>query len=169
MLMMLGAHADDAADGELGDDDRTQLDVARAAQAHPHRARPPGAQGVPPHGGWLRPGFVRATGQARGFFKLPYEYFTQRWHLQLNLAGKATLLICLAQAPTFTLPTEHAARWYGVSADTLQRGLDELRELGLLKVWSRAKKAPVHATASRSKTTTRYRVRSAARPSRSPR
>jgi hypothetical protein len=86
--------------------------------------------------------FERATGQARGFFKLPYEYFTQRRHLQLNLAGKATLLICLAQAPTFTLPTEHAAGWYGVSADTLQRGLDELGDLGLLKVWSRAKKAP---------------------------
>jgi hypothetical protein len=29
-----------------------------------------------------------------------------------------------------------------MSADTLQRGLGELRELNLLKVWSRAKKAP---------------------------
>jgi hypothetical protein len=86
--------------------------------------------------------FKRPTGQQRGFFKLPYAYFTQRWHKELKLAGKATLLICLAQAPTFTLPTEHAARWYGLSADTLQRGLDELRELELLKVWSRAKKAP---------------------------
>lgn len=86
--------------------------------------------------------FKRATGQGRGFFKLPYAYFTQRWHRELKLAGKATLLICLAQAPTFTLPTEHAAGWYGVSADTLQRGLDELRSLELLKVWSRAKKAP---------------------------
>jgi hypothetical protein len=86
--------------------------------------------------------FERATGQGRGFFKLPYEYFTQRLHRDLKLAGKATLLICLAQAPTFTLPTEHAAGWYGVSADTLQRGLDEIRELELLKVWTRAKKAP---------------------------
>lgn len=86
--------------------------------------------------------FMRATGQGRGFFKLPYEYFHQRWHCELKLAGKATLLICLAQAPAFTLPTEHASGWYGVSADTLQRGLDELRQLGLLKVWSRAKKAP---------------------------
>lgn len=86
--------------------------------------------------------FERATGQGRGFFKLPYAYFIQRWHRELRLAGKATLLICLAQAPTFTLPTEHAATWYGVSADTLQRGLDELRDLGLLKVWNRAKKAP---------------------------
>lgn len=86
--------------------------------------------------------FKRSTGQQRGFFKLPYAYFTQRWHKELKLAGKATLLICMAQAPTFTLPTEHAAGWYGISADTLQRGLDELRELELLKVWTRAKKAP---------------------------
>lgn len=86
--------------------------------------------------------FKRSTGQQRGFFKLPYAYFTQRWHKELKLAGKATLLICLAQAPTFTLPTEHAAGWYGISADTLQRGLDDLRELELLKVWTRAKKAP---------------------------
>ena len=34
------------------------------------------------------------------------------------------------------------SRRYGISADTLQRGLDELRELELLKVWTRAKKAP---------------------------
>lgn len=86
--------------------------------------------------------FERATGHGRGFFKLPYEYFTKRWHRKVRLAGKATLLICLAQAPTFRLPTEHAAGWHGISADTLQRGLDELRELGLLKVWTRAKKAP---------------------------
>lgn len=86
--------------------------------------------------------FERATGRERGFFKLPYAYFTERVHKQLRLAGKTTLLICLAQAPTFTLPTERAAGWYGISADTLQRGLDELRELGLVKVWTRAKKAP---------------------------
>lgn len=86
--------------------------------------------------------FRRATGAGGGFFKLPYNYFLQAWNRELKLAGKATLLICLAQAPTFTLPTEHASGWYGVSADTLQRGLDELRQLGLLKTWQRAKKAP---------------------------
>jgi hypothetical protein len=86
--------------------------------------------------------FERAGGQERGFFKLPYAYFTDRIHRELKLAGKATLLLCLAQSPTFTLPTERAAQWYGISADTLQRGIDELRELELVKVWSRAKKAP---------------------------
>src|ERR1039458_2650634 len=86
--------------------------------------------------------FERATGKDRGFFKLPYAYFSERIHQDLKLAGKATLLICLAQKPTFTLPTERASAWYGVSPDTLQRGLDELRERELVKVWTRTKKAP---------------------------
>jgi DNA-binding PadR family transcriptional regulator len=86
--------------------------------------------------------FERATGKDRGFFKLPYAYFTERIHQDLNLAGKATLLICLAQKPAFTLPTERASTWYGVSPDTLQRGLDQLREQELIKVWTRTKKAP---------------------------
>ena len=86
--------------------------------------------------------FTRATGKDRGFFKLPYAYFVDRVHRDLKLAAKATLLICLAQQPTFTLPTERAAEWYGVSSDTLLRGLDELRERELIKVWSRTMKAP---------------------------
>lgn len=86
--------------------------------------------------------FERAGGKERGFFKLPYAYFTQRIHKQLKLPGKATLLICLAQNVTFTLPTERAAEWYGISADTLERGLQELRALDLIKSWSRTKKAP---------------------------
>jgi hypothetical protein len=86
--------------------------------------------------------FERASGQDRGFFKLPYAYFTDRIHKELKLPGKATLLICLAQNVTFTLPTERAADWYGISADTLERGLQELRRLDLIKSWSRTKKAP---------------------------
>ena len=84
----------------------------------------------------------RAGGQERGFFKLPYAYFTARLHRELRLAGKATLLICLAQGPTFTLPTERAAGWYGISADTLERGIDELKRAEILKAWPRRKKAP---------------------------
>jgi hypothetical protein len=84
----------------------------------------------------------REEGSEHGYFNLPFEYFRQRWDSELSLPGKATLLICLAQAPTFDLPTERAAGWYGISADTLQRGLDELRSLGLLQSWGRTKKAP---------------------------
>ncbi len=86
--------------------------------------------------------YARSSGEGRGFFKLPYEYFTQGWHRKLTLAAKVALLVSLAQAPTFTLPKEHASRWYGISADTLQRGIDELQSEDLLKAWMRSKKAP---------------------------
>jgi hypothetical protein len=86
--------------------------------------------------------YTKPTGARRGYFKLSYEYFRQEWHQRLSLPAKATLLICLAQKPPFTLVTERAATWYGISPDTLQRGLDELRNENVLKVWSVMKKAP---------------------------
>lgn len=86
--------------------------------------------------------YVRSSGEARGFFRLPFAYFTERWHKKLKLPGKAVLLIALSQKPTFNLVTERAAEWYGVSADTLQRGLDDLQQLELLRVWTKARKAP---------------------------
>jgi hypothetical protein len=79
---------------------------------------------------------------SRGYFNVPFEYFRKGWHLELSLAGKATLFICLAQGHTFTLPTPRASVWYGVSSDTLQRGLDELRRHGLVQRWTRTVKAP---------------------------
>jgi hypothetical protein len=78
----------------------------------------------------------------RGYFNVPHEYFLDDWYQRLKLPAKATLMICLAQKPIFTLPTEHAAGWYGISADTLQRGLDQLAKAGLLHRWWRSKKAP---------------------------
>lgn len=87
-------------------------------------------------------GYARPKGERRGFFGFPLLYFTQRWHENLSLAGKAVLLIALSQKPGFTLVTERASEWYGVSADTLQRGLQDLRDHGLLTTWLVARKAP---------------------------
>jgi len=81
-------------------------------------------------------------GEPRGFFRFPFIYFTDRWHQQLSLPAKAVLLIALSQKTTFTLVTERASQWYGVSADTLQRGLEELRDLGLLSTWLVSRKTP---------------------------
>lgn len=81
-------------------------------------------------------------GEPRGYFAFPFVYFTERWHKELSLPGKAVLLIALSQKTTFTLITERATEWYGVSADTLQRGLDDLRDHGLLTTWLITRKAP---------------------------
>lgn len=68
------------------------------------------------------------------YFKLPYEYWTSkdRWYAQLTLPAKATLLIALSLPNSFLLPTEKAAPWYGLSTDTVERGLRELQSAGLL-------------------------------------
>lgn len=81
-------------------------------------------------------------GELRGFFRFPFVYFTERWHKQLSLPAKAVLLIALSQKTTFSLVTERASEWYGVSADTLQRGLGELRDVGLLTTWLVSRKTP---------------------------
>lgn len=86
--------------------------------------------------------YVRSDGRYRGFFRLPFQYFTERWHKRLNMPGKATLLIALSRDVEFILPSEHASGWYDVSPDTIQRGLDELRKLELLSVRTKVRKAP---------------------------
>jgi hypothetical protein len=75
--------------------------------------------------------------RSRDFFYFPLAFFREGWHLRLGLAGTAVLLICLAKssrAAWFQVRTEAQSAWYGVSADTLQRGLDELREADLLQI-----------------------------------
>lgn len=86
--------------------------------------------------------YVRPDGRHRGFFRLPFEYFTERWHKQLKMPGKVALLIALSRDVEFILPSEHASGWYEVSADTIQRGLDELRKKDLLAVRAEIRKAP---------------------------
>ncbi len=83
-----------------------------------------------------------ASGENHGYFNLPFAYFTQRWHAKLSLRAKATLLICLAQQPRFELRTEHATAWYGLSPDSMQRGLGELREFDLLTTTADYRPAP---------------------------
>jgi hypothetical protein len=52
------------------------------------------------------------------------------------------LLISLAQTEVFELRTEHATRWYGLSPDSMQRGIVELRDHGLLRSWLDYRPAP---------------------------
>jgi hypothetical protein len=97
---------------------------------------------------WTHPGEDRDT---VGYFSLPRRYWTDGWHERLRLPGKAMLLILLAEtntpgSPTFTLPAAKIAQHYGLSTSTVKRGLDELREHGLLgERWQRIP-APRSAT-----------------------
>jgi len=77
-----------------------------------------------------------------GYFKLSFDYWLERWHTSLDLAATAVLLIALSLPDKFMLPQRHAAEWYGISRDTVQRGLKSLRDLGLLTYVSSSKVAP---------------------------
>lgn len=71
---------------------------------------------------------------ATGYFKIPFDYWLapEAWYLNLSLAAKATLLIALSLKQPFALPAERGPAWYGISADTIGRGLIELRDKGIL-------------------------------------
>jgi hypothetical protein len=72
------------------------------------------------------------------YFKIPFGYWldAEGWHTTLSLRGKAALLIALSLPSPFILPTERAPAWYGISADTLERGLYELTARGVCSTMS---------------------------------
>jgi DNA-binding transcriptional regulator YhcF (GntR family) len=76
--------------------------------------------------------YTRPMGQDR-WFQLPVEYWRDGWYRKLTFAAKVMLLIGLHRGPNFSLPAKKAAKWYGISADTIERGLKELEGHGLLE------------------------------------
>jgi hypothetical protein len=81
------------------------------------------------------------TQPRKGFFYVPFAYFTEGWHRKLSLAGTTALLIARSRSPYkpwFELPLERGPEWYGISADTLKSGFDELQVNGLLRVHQRS-------------------------------
>lgn len=77
------------------------------------------------------------------YLQLPYDYWREGWHLRLKLADKAMLLIASTQPAGFALAHERVPGWYGLSADTAERGLRRLKELGVLDVHYDTKPAPL--------------------------
>lgn len=71
------------------------------------------------------------SGDAR-WLQLPHAYWLEDHFRELTLPGKAMLLVVLSLPDGFYLPSERAEEWYGISADSADRGLRELRREGLL-------------------------------------
>lgn len=65
-------------------------------------------------------------------FKLPHDYWIQQHYRELTLPGIATLLIALSLPDDFILPYAKAKPWYGIGTDTLERGIHQLIDLGVL-------------------------------------
>ena len=80
------------------------------------------------------------------YLQLPVAYWLdedEQWCSTLRLPAKAMLLVALSLRPGFLLPVEKVPDWYGMSADTAQRGLAELVRRGMLNRARVPKKAPL--------------------------
>lgn len=82
-------------------------------------------------------------GTAGNYFKLPHTYWLQGWCDILDFPAKVTLFILLSRQPGSDLPQERMPDWYGISADTIGRGLKSLREHGVLHDRTVKKQAPL--------------------------
>jgi len=80
---------------------------------------------------------------ASDYLGLPFAYWRNGWHIELNLAAKAVLLIALSLPDRFPLPPEHAPAWYGISRSTAERGLRALRRHDLLHAVREPMKSPL--------------------------
>jgi hypothetical protein len=72
--------------------------------------------------------------------ELPAAYFEVAFRRPISLHAKVSLLIAVSlQTPGkdkyFELPIERGASWYGLPPGTLRRGLQELRDLGVIHMW----------------------------------
>lgn len=77
--------------------------------------------------------------QGRGFFTIPFDFWTAGTIDSLGMAGKAMFLILLketqdpnAKRRSFVMANERAQDWYGISERTAERGYKQLREAGIL-------------------------------------
>jgi hypothetical protein len=82
-------------------------------------------------------------GKAGNYFKVPHAYWLDGWCDVLDFPAKVTLFILLSRQPGADLPQERMPEWYGISADTIGRGLKSLREHDVLHVRTVTKQAPL--------------------------
>jgi len=86
------------------------------------------------------------------YFKLPRAFWFEGWNERLGLPATSVLLIALSLRQTFSLPHERGGEWYGISRDTIRRGVDELlaHELLTMRVaWRATMRSPTGATEER--------------------
>lgn len=84
----------------------------------------------------------------KDYFRVPLALWNEgkkqeRWFEILNLPELTFLIIALSNQEGFSLPAERGPDYYGISADTIERGVRGLKKVGLLDVRKNYKKAPL--------------------------
>ncbi len=84
-------------------------------------------------------------GELERYFKVPFAYWMaeERWYEALSFPAKAVLMIALSLQSPFVLPTTKIRDWYGISTESGERGLRELRHRGVLHRRLTTKRAPL--------------------------
>jgi hypothetical protein len=82
------------------------------------------------------------TGRENWWLQLPHAYWLEGHYKILRLPAKVMLLIALSRPDGFQMPYHRTHGWYGVSSDSAEEGLRELRDTGLLAVERNWVKAP---------------------------
>lgn len=83
---------------------------------------------------------------ANTYFTVPDEFWTEQHFATLSPSALAVLLIILketTQKPDTPLRRESMPDWYGISGKTVQKGIDELKALGLVHIREAVVSAPL--------------------------
>jgi hypothetical protein len=75
------------------------------------------------------------------WLQLPHAYWLDQQYKTLSLPAKIMLIVALSRPDSFPMPSHWGPRYYGISSDSTEEGLRELRRVGLLAVetnWVRA-------------------------------
>jgi hypothetical protein len=90
--------------------------------------------------------YERPNGADDRWLQLPHAYWLDGYYTSLHLPAKVMLLIALFQPDGFPLAYDRAPSGYGVSADSAEEGVRELRRNKLLTAESVWVNAPRSAT-----------------------
>ncbi|MDX6450674.1 MAG: hypothetical protein QOH16_723 [Gaiellaceae bacterium] len=87
--------------------------------------------------------YVHPANQGARYFTIPHAYWLAGFDQSLSLRAKAMLLIARSLKPHgFTLPLAKSQQWYGISPDTMRRGMKELVSAGLARYQANVVDAP---------------------------
>lgn len=80
------------------------------------------------------------------YLQIPSTFWTKGYDEAVDLPALALLLVVLREKNWSSFPAEKASDWYGWSADTHERGLKKLTDLGLVERRKYFTKAPLSPT-----------------------